>query len=149
MIAALIGGSLTGCGPEPSAAPVPTATRAAASAPAGAARPVGSGQDVRTPEVAARVTVTETLASTDRYAVEVTVQVLRGTYEFGPARVRLRNPAGPDTAPIAGGASPPVAFTLHVGVTRTWRIPFGRAAGAGAQIQVVDPAGAVLAWTTR
>ncbi|BCY07700.1 hypothetical protein L3i22_027880 [Actinoplanes sp. L3-i22] len=137
---------MAGCGPDPSSAPTPTVTPAAASAPVSAAEPVGSGQDVRTPELAARVTVD--LADGDPATIRVTVRVLRGTYEFGPAQVRLRNATGPDTAPLVARSTPPVGLTLHVGVTRTWQIPFGRAAATGAQIQVTSPAGTVLAWTT-
>ncbi len=149
MIAALIGGSLAGCGPEQAAAPAPTVSPPAFSVPVSSAQPLGAGQDIRTPELAARVTVTGRFASSDRYGVTVTVQVLRGTYEFGPAMVRLHHTAGPDTAPIVTGALPRVAFTLHVGVTQGWEIPFGVAAGRDSQVQVVTPAGLVLAWTAR
>ncbi|GAA2871567.1 hypothetical protein Acy02nite_29910 [Actinoplanes cyaneus] len=149
MIATLIGGSLAGCGPEPVAAPVPTASPPTFTAPISAAQPLGVGQDVRTPELAARVTVAGTLSTADRYAVRVTVQVLRGTYEFGPAMARLHHATGPDTTPAAGRAVPPVAFTLHAGVTQRWEITFDGAAGHGAQIRIAGPAGDVLAWTVR
>ncbi|MFI1995985.1 hypothetical protein [Actinoplanes sp. NPDC020271] len=149
LIAALIGGSLAGCGPEPVAAPAHTASPPAFSAPVSTAQPLGAGQDIRAPELAARVTVTGTLSSADRYAVKVTVQVLRGTYEFGPATVRLHHADGPDTAPSGTRAVPPVAYTLHAGVTQAWEIPFGAAAGRNAQVQIVTPSGVVLAWTAR
>ncbi|WP_436520253.1 hypothetical protein [Actinoplanes sp. HUAS TT8] len=149
MIATLIGGSLAGCGPEPAAAPVPTASPPAFTAPISAARPLGDGQDIRTPDLAARVTVENTLASADRYAVKVTVEVLRGTYEFGPGMVRLHQRTGPATTPMTGASVPRVAFTLHVGVVQNWEIPFGRAAGAGSQIQIATPSGVILAWTAR
>lgn len=149
MIATLIGGSLAGCGPEPVAAPVPTASPPSFSAPVSAARPLGDGQDIRTPELAAEVTAETILASADHYAVKVTVQVLRGTYEFGPSMVRLHHTDGPDTAPITSGSIPGVAFTLHAGVIQAWEIPFGRPTSPGAQVQVVTPSGVVLAWTAR
>ncbi|GLW28188.1 hypothetical protein Areg01_11280 [Actinoplanes regularis] len=106
--------------------------------------------DFRTPELSARVTITESLIATDRYAVKVTVQVLGGVYEFGPALLRLHPATGPDIAPITGRANPPVAFTLHTGVTRSWQVPFAHAVTSGAQILLTDPSGTVLAaWTTR
>ncbi|MFC3987694.1 hypothetical protein [Actinoplanes siamensis] len=113
-------------------------------------RPIGSGQDIRTRDLAARITVARSVAAADQYIVRVTVHVLRGTYEFGPALVRLRHTAGPDDTPPAAGAIPPVAFTLHVGVTQTWRIPFRPPTTGDTQIQVTESSGAVLAtWTTR
>jgi hypothetical protein len=164
VIAALIGESLAGCGSEQPAAPPPVPVSASTPAPTPAsatagvpgkapavaeARPVGSGQDIRLPDLAARITVTEVLAAGDRYTVKVRVHVLRGTYGFGPAMVHLRHATGPDTGPIAAASVPRVAFTLHAGVTQEWEIPFGSAAGKGTQVQVVTPAGVVLAWTAR
>lgn len=149
MIAALIGGSLAGCGPEPAAAPAPTAPPPAFAEPISAAQPFGAGQDIRTPDLAARVTVTKTLASADRFAVRVSVQVLRGTLQFGPSMVRLHRDRGPDATPVGRGAVPAVAFTLHVGVTQVWDLPFDRGATGDTQLQIVTPSGVVLAWTAR
>ncbi|GIF14685.1 hypothetical protein [Actinoplanes teichomyceticus] len=177
LIAALLGGLTAGCGPEPPAAP-PTPSPPAASPapvtaagearaaapdsvsrpPAGDARPLGSGQDIRTADLAARVRVTEEPAGPDQagdppYVVRVTVRVLRGTWEFGPALVRLRYAGGSESGPIDGASRPPGAMTLHTGASFTWRVPFEHSAGvgigAGAQILVIDARGVVLAaWTT-
>ncbi|KUL22275.1 YajG family lipoprotein [Actinoplanes awajinensis] len=154
--------TLTGCGSHPpSVRASPVAARPPTASPAdhaGAGSPavllLGTGQDIRTPGLAARVTVTGSPATASAYAVRVSVHVLRGTWEFGPALIRLRYTAQPggspvDTAPIEGGAIPP-AMTLHPGTALSWRIPFEHAPGAGAQLLLTDPTGTTLAaWTTR
>ncbi|GAA4602245.1 hypothetical protein GCM10023107_59680 [Actinoplanes octamycinicus] len=87
------------------------------------------------------------------YVVEVTVRVLRGSWEFGPGLVRLRYADGAtEKGPVDGGGTPG-ARTLHAGVTRSWLVPFEHPAGAGvgtgAQVLIGAPDGAVLAWATR
>ncbi|WP_189333970.1 hypothetical protein [Actinoplanes ianthinogenes] len=101
---------------------------------------------MRTPELAARVTVREVAAGSG-FAVQVSVRVLRGTWEFGPAAVRMRSADGAESTPVLERASRG-ARTLHAGVAQSWQIPFGRAAGAGAHLLLSTPAGTALAWIT-
>jgi hypothetical protein len=147
----LLAGGLTGCGAQP------RSIRAAATAPgrttppaaAGTARPIGSEQDLRTPELAAQVTVRETMKSNAAYVVKVTVHIQHGTWEFGPTLLRLQAADGTTSVPAHRGALPAGALTLHDGVTRTWQIPFGHPAGADARLVLTTPAGTALTWTTQ
>ncbi|MEV6347848.1 hypothetical protein [Actinoplanes sp. NPDC051851] len=141
---------LDGSGAVPPGAGLPAVSVSAA--------PLGRTQDIRTPDLAAKVTVSLGWSPADEagdpaYVIDVSVRVQRGTWQFGPSLVRLRYAGGTESGPIEGGSSPAGGMTLHTGAATTWHIPYEHSAGVGigqgATIIVVDESGTVLAtWTT-
>ncbi|AEV83455.1 hypothetical protein ACWT_2433 [Actinoplanes sp. SE50] len=144
LFVALIGGLLAGCGSASPKAPAPALPAVTGT------HPVGSVQDLQTADSSVRVKVAAAGAAADRYVVRVTVQVLRGTYEFNPVLLHLRDTTGADTGPVPGRSRPATAFTLHPGVTLSWRVPFPHPAAPDAQVVLTSRSGTALAaWNTR